>query len=87
MIIMYTLDLIFILENMLHGYTGDSTLIAVVPSPLDTVAVAESVNHEFYTDREWCDLWGMRLNMSKTKTIIASRSCAMHPQSLTINYG
>ena len=31
--------------------------------------------------REWCDLWGMKLNESKTKTVIVSRSCTMHPQS------
>ena len=28
----------------------------------------------------WCDLWGMKLNASKTKTIIVSRSRTMHPQ-------
>ena len=29
----------------------------------------------------WCDLWGMKLNASKTKTIIVSRSRTMYPQS------
>ena len=35
----------------------------------------------------WCDLWGMKLNASKTKTMIVSRSRTMHPQqpSLTID--
>ena len=28
----------------------------------------------------WCDLWGMKLNASKTKTMIVSRSRTMHPQ-------
>ena len=28
-----------------------------------------------------CDLWGMKLNASKTKTMIVSRSRTMHPQS------
>ena len=28
---------------------------------------------------EWCDLWGMRLNASKTKTTIVSRSRTMQP--------
>ena len=34
-----------------------------------------------------CDRWGMKLNASKTKTMIVSRSRTMHPQSppLTIN--
>ena len=30
---------------------------------------------------EWCDLWGMKLNATKTKTMIVSRSRTMHPQS------
>ena len=28
----------------------------------------------------WCNLWGMKLNVSKTKTTIVSRSCTVHPQ-------
>ena len=31
-------------------------------------------------DSEWCDQ-GMKLNASKTKTMIVSRSYTMHPQS------
>ena len=36
---------------------------------------------------EWCDLWGMKLNASETKTMIVSRPSTMHPQSpaLTID--
>ena len=30
---------------------------------------------------EWCDLWEMKLNASKTKTMIVSRTRTMHPQS------
>ena len=36
---------------------------------------------------ERCDLWGMKLNASKTKTMIVSRSCTMHPQSPALNIG
>ena len=28
----------------------------------------------------WCNLWGMKLNASKTKTTIVSRSRTVHPQ-------
>ena len=28
----------------------------------------------------WCDVWGMKLNASNTKTMIVSRSRIMHPQ-------
>ena len=36
---------------------------------------------------ERCDLWGMKLNASKTKTMIVSRSRTMHPQSPTLTIG
>ena len=51
------------------------------------VTVAESLIRDPCRVGEWCDLWGMKLNASKTKTIIVSRSRTMHPQSppLTID--
>ena len=70
-----------ILENKQIGYADDSTLIAVVPSPNVRVAVAESLIHDLGRVSEWYDLWGMKLNASKTKTMIVSRSLTMHPQS------
>ena len=36
---------------------------------------------------EWCDLWGLKLNASKTKTLIVSRLRTMHPQSPAITIG
>ena len=69
------------MQNKLIGYTDDSTLMAVVPSPGVRVAVAESLIRDLGRVSEWCDLWGMKLNASKTKTTIVSRSRAMHPQS------
>ena len=61
--------------------------MAVVPSPGSRVTVAESVNRDLIRVNAWCDLWGMKLNASKTKTMIVSRSCTIHPQSpgLTID--
>ena len=64
---------------MLIGYADDSTLIAVVPSPGLRVAVAESLRNDLVKVNEWCDLWGMKLNASKTNTMIVSRSSTMHP--------
>ena len=63
---------ISILENKLTGYADDSTLIAVVPSPGLRVTVAESLNRDLVKVREWCDLWGIKLNASKTTTMIVS---------------
>ena len=34
-----------------------------------------------------CDLWGMKLNASKAKTMIVSRSRTMHPQSSPLTIG
>ena len=61
--------------------------MAVVPSPGARVTVAESLNRDLVRVNAWCDLWGMKLNTSKTKTMIVFRSRTMHPQSniLTID--
>ena len=65
----------------------DSTLIAVVPSPGLRVAVAESLSRDLVKVKEWCDLWGMKSNASKTKTMIVSRSRTMHHQSPALTIG
>ena len=55
--------------------------MAVVPYPGVRVTVAESLIRDLGRVSEWCDLWGMKLNASKTKTMIVSRSRTMHPRS------
>ena len=62
------------------GYADDSTFMAVVPSPGVRVAVEEFLIRDLGRVSEWCDLWGIKLNASKTKTTIVSRSLTMHPQ-------
>ena len=68
--LLYTSELFFILENKLIGYANHSTLMAVVPFPGFRVAVAESLIRDLGRVSQWCDLWGMKLNASKTKTMI-----------------
>ena len=75
------------MANKLIGYADDSTLIAVVPSPDIRVAVAESLSRDLMKVSEWCDLWGMKLNVHKTKTMIVSWSRTMHPQSPALTIG
>ena len=58
-----------------------TTLMAVVPSPGVRVTVAESPIRDLGRVSERCDLWGMKLKASETKTMIVSRSRTMHPQS------
>ena len=76
-----------VLENKLIGFTDDSTLMAVVQSPGVRVAVAESLIRDLGRVSEWCDLWGIKLNASKAKTVIVSRSRTMHPQSPPLTTG
>ena len=74
------------MENKLIGY-ADVTLTAVVPSPGLRVAVAQSLSRDLVKVNEWCDLWVMKFNASKTKTVIVSRSGSMHPQSPALTIG
>ena len=75
------------MENKLIGYANDSTLMAVVPAPGARVVIAESLIRDLGRVSEWCDLWGMKLNASKTRTMIVSRSRTMHPQSPLLTIG
>ena len=51
------------------------------------VTVPEFLIHDLGRVSEWCDLWGMKFNASKTKTFIVTRSCTMHPHSLPLAIG
>ena len=73
-------ELFSIVENKLCGYVDNSTRVAVVPSPGERVAVSESMDRDLNRVSVWCNLWGMKLNARKTKTMIVSRSCTDHPQ-------
>ena len=85
--LLYTSEFFSILENKLIGYADDSTLIAVVPFPGVRVAEAESLIRNLGRISEWCDLWGMKLDASKTKTMIVSRSLTIYPQSPPLTIG
>ena len=82
-----TSELFFILKNKLIGDADDSTLMAVVPSPGVRVTVAESPIRDHGRVNEWCDLLEMKLNSSKTKTMIVSRLRTMHPKSPPLTIG
>ena len=75
--LLYIAELFSIVENKLYGYADDSTLVAVVPSPGERVAVSEYMNRDLNRVSVWCNLWGMKLNA--TKTMIVSRSRIVHP--------
>ena len=85
--LLYASELFSILENELIGYADEPTLMAVVPSPGVRVTVAESLSSDLVKVSEWCDLYGMKLNASKTKTMIVSMSRTMYPQSPALTIG
>ena len=64
-----------------------TTLMAVLPSIVVRVTVAASLICDLGRVSEWCDLWGMKLNASKTKTMIVSWSSTMYPQSPPLTIG
>ena len=69
------------------GYADDAKLITVVPTPGVRVTVAESLNRDLVKVSEWCDLWGIKLNGSKTKTMMVSMSSTLHPLSPALTIG
>ena len=85
--LMYTLELLSILENKLISYDDDFTLMAVVPSPGVIEYSGRVMNRHLGKVSEWCDLGGIKLNASKIKTMIVSRSRTMHPQSNPLTIG
>ena len=44
--LLYTAELLSVVENKLYGYADYSTLVAVVPSPGERVAVSESMKRD-----------------------------------------
>ena len=42
--LLYTAEIFSSVDSKLYGYADDSTLVAVVPSPGERVAVSESMN-------------------------------------------
>ena len=87
MFLLYTSELFSILENKLISYANDSALIAVVPSLSLRVTVLESICRDLVKVSEQYDLWGMKLDASKTMTTVVSRSRTMHPQSPALTIG
>ena len=73
--LLYSSELFSISGNKLIGYADYSTLMAVVPSPGVRAAVAESLNRDHSRVSDWCNLWGMKLNAGKTKTMIVTWNC------------
>ena len=85
--LLYTSELFSILENNLISYAVDSTLMGVVPSRGITVTISESLIYDLGRVNELCDLWGVKLNARKTKTMRVSKSRTMHPPPPPLTIG
>ena len=86
--LLYTSEFFSILEIKLVDYVDDSNLNGVVPSPGVSVAVAQSLYSDLGKISEWCDIIGwMKLKVSKTKTMIVSRSPTMHGRHPPLTIG
>ena len=72
--LVYTCDMMVGVENDLIGYADDHTLKAVVRTPQQRSIVAQSLNRDLERIQEWCSRWGMKLNSSKTKTLLISHT-------------
>ena len=86
--ILYTHDMWFGLENLLVSYADDATLLAVVPSPAMRTEVSDSLNRDLLKISSWCKNWGMKMNPTKTQSMIVGRSRTIlpsHPDLLIDN--
>ena len=56
------------------SYADDTTVYEVIPRPLSSFQVKESLNQDLAVIDSWCLKWLMRLNPKKTKSIVANQS-------------
>ena len=54
--LLYTTELFSVVKIRLYGYADNYSLVAVVPSPAEIVAVTESMNRDLNRVSVWCDL-------------------------------
>ena len=88
--LLYTSELLFVMENDLIGYADDSLCYLLRhPQALESGdgAIAESLNRDLGKVSEWCDVWGIKFNVSRPKTMIVSRSRTIHSQSSQLTIG
>ena len=83
--ILFTADMWNNLENKIVAYADDTTLYSEIASPSERSAVADSLNRDLLRIQEWCCTWGMKLNPTKTHSIIISRSRTPNPPHLPLN--
>ena len=64
---------------MLVWYADDVTLLDCIPSPNMRYDITESLNKDLQTISTLCNLWDMKLNPNRTRSMIFSRSKTIFP--------
>ena len=77
--IIYTSDMWSGIESNMVSYADDTTLFAAIPSPQDREFVANLIGRDMERIRSWCVRWGMKLNPSKSYSLVVSRSRTLLP--------
>ena len=77
--IIYTSDMWSGIESDMVAYADDTTLYRSIPSSQDRHAAADVLSRDITRILNWCELWGMKLNPSKSHDIIFGRSRTTFP--------
>lgn len=72
--ILYTADMGIGVSSNMISYADDTSLYAPISSPLNRAEVADNLRKDVLTIIGWCNQWGMKLNPTKTHSLIISRS-------------
>ena len=65
--ILYTCDMCSGLENRSVAFGIDAILFESAPSPHMRPAIAELLNRDLAKISDWCKLWSMKMNPTKTQ--------------------
>ena len=69
----------FEIESSMVSYADDTYLFAPIPSPNDRQRVADMIGRDIARIQSWCNRWGMKLNPSKSNSLVVSRSRTLQP--------
>ena len=68
------------MESDMVLYSDDTTLTAVILSPAQRHEIAHKICRDIGKIHAWCEQWGMKLNPSKSRSLVISRSSTDLPR-------
>lgn len=86
--ILYTADMFLVVETRLWAMRIFNSLAGTVESPRSRTAITASHRIDLVIIARWCQYWVMKLNATKTKTMVDShyRIIARRFQGRSLNY-